>query len=137
MSALENRIVELEADNTYLAKTLLDMGEKVVLFVDEFEDEGDRIYFGSTNHAEYLRDLRQKIDGLWFDRELAEKAAKGRDLYADLREVRESNRELVGTLQTLRGVLSGIAEHPDGDELDTTAAAVAVKLIDATLAAQS
>lgn len=81
-------IVKLKADNTYLAETLLEMGKNVVLFVDEFEDEGDRVYFGSTNHADYLRELRQKIDKVWYDQECVDEASSGRDLYAEMATLR-------------------------------------------------
>lgn len=91
---MEKRIVELEADNTYLAKTLIEMGEKVTLYVDELEDEGDRIYFGSTNHAEYLRDLCETVfEERVFRNDRFEKPAKGRDLYAEMRELREAKAQ--------------------------------------------
>ncbi len=36
--------------------------------VDGLEDEGDRVYLGSTNDADTLRDLRRE----WFERRLRE-----------------------------------------------------------------
>lgn len=112
------RIVELGADNTYLAKTLIEMGEKVTLYVDEFEDEGDRIYFGSTNHAEYLRDLCQTVfEERVFRNDRFEKPAKGRDLYAEMRALRDDlataqsrQAELLRHAEAMAGALERCAE---------------------------
>lgn len=35
---------------------------------DKITDEGDRCYFGSTNHADYLRDVAAEIDDYAWDR---------------------------------------------------------------------
>lgn len=35
------------------------MGEAITLIADHLADEGDRVYLGSTNHADMLKELRQ------------------------------------------------------------------------------
>src|SRR5690606_16512270 len=85
----KREIIHLRADNTYLAKFLLDLREKLALFVDEIEDEGDRVYLGSTNHADYLREAEERMTEIWY--QVEDKVglfAKDRDLYSELRELR-------------------------------------------------
>lgn len=103
MTAAANEIISLRADTTYLGKFLLDLREKLSLFVDEIEDEGDRVYLGSSNHADYLREAEERMTEIWYEAEdKIGMFAKDRDLYAEMRELREHNDDLVEALKTLR-----------------------------------
>jgi hypothetical protein len=84
------RLVQLEADNTYMAKLLKELRDKLVL-VDDLEDEGDRVYFASTNQADDFREAVEELDA--WDWERVEMNSKGRDLYADMRELNRRLRE--------------------------------------------
>lgn len=44
-------------------EVLEDFGALIMLVADGLEDEGDRVFLGSTNHADALRDACQK----WFE----------------------------------------------------------------------
>lgn len=88
-------LAEAKADIVYQAKLLLEIRRKIALFAREVEDEGDRVYFRSTNDADALRDLAEDLDH--FEWERMEKGAKGRDLYAELRSARKQARELAAS----------------------------------------
>lgn len=57
---------------------------------DHIEDEGDRAYFGSTNHADWLRDLAEDMEAWVIDFELPKGDINKmeRDPYAEIREQR-------------------------------------------------
>ncbi|MBO0141465.1 hypothetical protein JZX87_09850 [Agrobacterium sp. Ap1] len=57
---------------------------------DHTENEGDRAYFGSTNHADYLQDLAEDMEGWCIDFELPKGDINKmeRDPYAMIREQR-------------------------------------------------
>jgi len=45
------------------------MGKAISLIAGALDDEGDRVYLGSTNHADLLRDLRDAYDRWRFEHE--------------------------------------------------------------------
>lgn len=63
---------------------------------DETQDEGDRVYFGSTNHADALRDMADKAEMWVFDYELppGDINKMEKDPYAEIRRLREENEVL-------------------------------------------
>ena len=68
------------------AKTMLALRDHLMMIRDHIEDEGDRVYFGSTNHAETFKEAAEELDGwAWHD---SMEEAKGRDFYAELRQLR-------------------------------------------------
>lgn len=78
---------------------------------DGLEDEGDRIYLGSTNDAEELREIAEAIEELEWDRILASSQKKP-DLYARIRELNTEVRalrsvqdELLAALKAMRTVM--------------------------------
>lgn len=99
---------EKDAEIVYQAKLLKQVRDRFTLIIHDIEDEGDRVYFGSSNHADDLRDTVEQLDD--WDWHRIDKASKGRDLYADLRAVRELNRELVVVLGTVRDYVSDVVE---------------------------
>jgi hypothetical protein len=56
--------------------------------VDHAEDEGDRVYFGSSNHFEYLKEIVNEMDMWGWDAVIRERDEV--DPYAELRQVRAS-----------------------------------------------
>lgn len=76
-----------QSKEAYYAKVLFKFRNTLLLIQDHIEDEGDRAYFGSTNHAEELREIAQKIDGLKWDK-IMESSQPKVDLYALLAEER-------------------------------------------------
>lgn len=74
-----------------------DTRQKVQEIVDHIEDEGDRSYFGSSNHADWLRDLADDMTSWSFDAMLPKGDINKmeRDPYAEIREQRlKANRAL-------------------------------------------
>jgi hypothetical protein len=53
---------------------------------DHIEDEGDRVYFGSSNHAEALKEVIHEMDVLRWDRIIAERPEI--DPYEECRKLR-------------------------------------------------
>lgn len=82
----------LEGECLYQAKLLLKIRHKIAMFVSEIEDEGDRVYFGSTNDADDLRSLAEELDDFQWQR--MEKNAKGRDLYQEMRNLNDTISKL-------------------------------------------
>lgn len=62
------------------------------LFAIDLEDEGDRVYFESSNQAELFKEVRESLDGwAWHD---IMKDAEGVDYIADNRSLRALNEAL-------------------------------------------
>jgi len=109
---------ELEALVVDLAKTGERYRQSLANMVPDFEDEGDRVYFGSTNDADELREIEASLAGT--GNYLECRWMHGRDLYADLNELRNAlatmharEAELVGDAYWLGqyDALTGIAQH--------------------------
>lgn len=56
------QVSKAAAEVMLLRRLVRKMGEVLVLVRDRLEDEGDRVYFGSTNHAEVLKDAASDYD---------------------------------------------------------------------------
>ncbi len=80
--ALREALTYAEGEATYFAIVLLGLRDKLAIFVDEIEDEGDRVYLGSTNHADDLREAEESLR--YLDYERAEMASRRRDLFSEL-----------------------------------------------------
>ena len=96
-ASLEGEVARLKADrNLFAGKyrsivALMDSTrQKVQEIVDHIEDESDRAYLGSTNHADWLRDLVEDMDGWSFDAMLPKGDINKmvRDPYAEIRQQR-------------------------------------------------
>jgi len=73
----ENEALRTERDNSRAnsvsrGKKLLRLRTKLIEISDHIEHEGDRAYFGSTNHADELREIFHWLDGFKWDRVMAE-----------------------------------------------------------------
>ena len=98
------RIVELKADGVYMAKLLVQLRDRFILIKDEIEDEGDRVYFGSSNDAD---DFREIVDDLVnFKWDLITREKKRRDLYAEMRALRKERNDLALEASRLRTLLN-------------------------------
>lgn len=117
---------ELEALVVDMAKTQERFRRSIANIVREFEDEGDRVYLGSTNDADDLRDL---------DRDLTETInwmecpwMHGTDLWAELGRQRQLTAELLSAFDGVKDILgraeSNASGTPDWDHVAPRIAAV-------------
>lgn len=83
---------ELEAEVVHQAKLIERFRQGVANIVRAVEDEGDRVYFGSSNDFEELRELDEKLTDC--GNELFMPWMHGDDLYTTIRELREENEAL-------------------------------------------
>jgi hypothetical protein len=74
--------------------------------VEHAEDEGDRVYFGTSNHFEYLKEIADEMDMWGWDAVIRERDEV--DPYADLRKVRDENRALTEERDRLREALQNM-----------------------------
>lgn len=77
---------------------------------DHTEDEGDRAFFGSTNHADWLKDLAEDMEGWLIDFELPKGDINKmeRDPYAAIREQRARAEKAEAEAARYRKALSEI-----------------------------
>lgn len=102
---------ELEAALVSMAKDVERLRNRLGHVVMNFEDEGDRVYLGSTNDADDLRDLESSmLDSL---NELEMPWMNGDDLYATIRGLRQDNAALTERLERF-----ALPEWPDADLID-------------------
>ena len=116
-------LVEAKAEIVYQAKLLIKIRRKLALFVHDIEDEGDRVYFGSTNDADDLRTLYAEVDEFEWSR--MEKNTKGRDLYQEMRNLNDTISKLgteIGTIAADRDRASDACAsvQKERDELRAT-----------------
>ena len=52
----------LKKENETLRELVHYLGSRAVLVCDELQDDEDRCYLGSTNHADTLRSMKQSYD---------------------------------------------------------------------------
>ena len=67
LAAQAERIAAADHTRTCYARALDQARIAMFTVVDGMEDEGDRVYFGSTNHADILKDAAQEADALKWD----------------------------------------------------------------------
>ena len=90
---------------------------------DHIEDEGDRVYFGSSNDAEALKEVVQEMDALRWDRIIAERPEI--DPYEECRKLRESLERMVNLAEARLFDLEAMAKALEQIKaLDYTRAAV-------------
>ena len=74
----------MRAALTARAKTMLRLRDALVEVHDNIEDEGDRVYFGSTNDADQLKKVWHELDGWNWDDIMSDGELD--DVYASSRE---------------------------------------------------
>jgi hypothetical protein len=72
LEELVERVARADLSRVAYARALEKMRLMLVAVHDELEDEGDRVYLGSTNHADQLRAVWQMADALHWDDILAD-----------------------------------------------------------------
>jgi len=87
-----------QARSVSRGKHLRKLRDRLILIRDEIADEGDRVYFGSTNHADDFRELVQALDDFHWDRIMEERDE--RDVIADCRAANERARIAESDLAT-------------------------------------
>ena len=98
---------ELEASIVEQAKLIELFRRKITLVVGGFEDEGDRVFLGSTNDADDLRELEEQLTDCGND--LFMPWMHGADLYASIRDLRTEIGSLTGKLRTAEAMLASKA----------------------------
>lgn len=104
--------VALRAKLTARAKTMLRARDILMFIRDDLEDEGDRVYFGSTNHAEQFKELAEEFDG-WAWADIIGDAAKP-DYIGDLKRLREEiegYKALADFAEQVTAMYSLVGEH--------------------------
>lgn len=87
IDTLRTKTTYLQAQLTARAKTLVQLRETFINIRDDLDDEGDRVFFGSTNDADLFRARVDDLDGWVWD-----------DIIGDA-----SVRDYIGELRTLLG----------------------------------
>lgn len=108
--------VHSKADNlaarlTSRAKTMLRLRDALAEVHDNIEDEGDRVYFGSTNDADQLRRVWQELDAWNWDDIMADGALP--DVYEASRRAHASESRLKDGCNALLGLLQLVAARSD------------------------
>lgn len=65
---LEAELIVAKSNAAKNAELLLRLRDAISYIVTDFIDEGDRVYLGSTNHADELREVRDQIEALPWDK---------------------------------------------------------------------
>lgn len=108
-------LAEVRAALTARAKTLLKLRDVLVHVHDHIEDEGDRVYFGSTNDAEILKDVWRELDGWVWDDIMAD--GKLPDVYDAARKAHARAERAEAELAMARKALEPFAAF--AEEMDT------------------
>jgi hypothetical protein len=87
----EPKLTAAKADEIYASQLMRKFRDTLSNIVDGCDDEGDRVYFGSTNAADELREIAEEIEELAWDKILASSQKKP-DLWATIRELNAKNR---------------------------------------------
>jgi hypothetical protein len=91
-----------------LLKLISRTRSKLVQITDHIEDEGDRRYFGSTNHADDLSDLyHEMMDWIWDAMDKTNRMKS--DPYADIRKLRARAKEAEAEVDRLKSELGAAA----------------------------
>lgn len=100
---------ELEAEVVHMAKLIERFRQSIANIVRETEDEGDRVYFGSTNDADELAELDKRLTDC--GNELFMPWSNGDDLYADIRDLRSDVARLTRENTALRTDRKAVLEE--------------------------
>jgi len=87
LRSLDKSTTYWKANCTMRARLMVRMREKLIEGARELSDEGSRVYFGDTNHADDFREFVQTLDDLAWE-QIAFDAGE-RDYIGELRVLRE------------------------------------------------
>lgn len=102
-TALEKERDNLQARLTARAKSMMSLRKALTEVHDNIEDEGDRVYFGSTNDADTLKKVWQDLDAWNWDDIMAD--GKLPDVYELSREAHARATELEKEVERMKRVL--------------------------------
>jgi hypothetical protein len=105
---LVERLERAEHSRAAYARALAKMRDMLIPVHDELEDEGDRVYLGSTNHAELIHEAWHLADSLKWDEILADTQPK-----TPLAQINFALQERIASLET------ELAQLRSGDEEET------------------
>jgi len=110
ISELEREARNLQAALTARAKAMLKAREALVNMRDDLEDEGDRIYFGSTNDADAFKDFVQELDAwawndIMNDSKLPDVYEKSREAHSRAEAAERQRDEARAKLERARPVI--------------------------------
>jgi len=100
MHADEARVAA-ESDAAFYAKILIDLRDTLIDVREAIADEGDRVYFGSTNDADRLKQMSDTLDGLAWGAIMARSQPKT-DLYVRIGRLTEQLQRARAALQSLQ-----------------------------------
>ena len=83
---MQRALTEAKANEIYSSQLMRRFRESLSNIRAALEDEGDRVYFGSTNDADELRDIIDTVEELEWDR-ILKSSQKKPDLWARIREL--------------------------------------------------
>jgi hypothetical protein len=114
----EPKLTAAKADEIYASQLMRKFRDTLSNIVDGCEDEGDRVYFGSTNAADELREISEEIEELAWDKILASSQKKP-DLWATIRELNAKNRAQAASIlhyQNAKPTIQRMPQTPERDE---------------------
>lgn len=97
--ALMPEAVTLQAKLTARAKSMLRLRDTLIHITEDIEDETDRVYFGSTNDAERLKEVTADLDDWHWDTIMGD--AKQPDYIGDLSTARQQRDNLAALVRRL------------------------------------
>lgn len=113
---MKRELAEAKANEIYSSQLMRRFRDTLLNVRDGMQDEGDRVYFGSTNDADELREVVEAVDELEWDRILASSQKKP-DLYARIRALntkvraaRSVQKELLAALHQAKRLADNINE---------------------------
>lgn len=113
-AVFEPALTAARAEEIYSSQLMRKFRDTLSNVKDGMEDEGDRIYFGSTNDADQLREIVDEVEELEWDRILASSQKKP-DMYAQLRKLNsevQALRIVQKKMDAARSALVRIADLP-------------------------
>lgn len=100
-----------KAECIWRGRLLVRLRDRFILIRDEIEDEGDRVYFGSTNDADAFREIVEELDSFSWDMIMREKGE--RNVIAEQRHIIDRLRAEVLALPALVKALEEAREWVD------------------------
>jgi len=108
----ERALAEAKANEIYSSQLMRRFHETLSNIRAGMEDEGDRIYFGSTNDADALREIVDEVEELEWDRIFASSRKKP-DLWGCIRKLNTEKRALINGCNALLGLIQLVTSRDD------------------------
>jgi len=92
--AMRNKYHAVYRDYRSVLKAVMPMRDALTDIKDDIEDEGDRVYFGSTNDADSFREIAERLDAIAWDEIIDPAHKQAFDLFAELDKTRAERNAL-------------------------------------------